>query len=253
MKNLFDIHSHILPHVDDGAKNMDMALKMIQMEYDDGVRSIILTPHFRREMFETPQEKIEQQFKILKAKAEEKIGMDLQLYLGCEFHANMSMVDTLLNKERPTMAGSGYVLTEFSGATDLAFARERVYELVTHGFIPIIAHVERYPNLRKDMGSLETLREIGAYLQVNAESILGEEGFAIKRFCKKLMKNNMLDFVGTDCHRTNKRIPNLGSCAEYMEKKMGREYTERILVHNPQKIIENIGWEKKYGNNTAEQ
>lgn len=91
------------------------------------------------------------------------------------------------------------------------------------------------------MGNLETLREIGAYLQVNAESILGEEGFATKRFCKKLMKNNMLDFVGTDCHRTNKRIPNLGPCAEYMEKKMGREYTERILIHNPQKIIENIG------------
>lgn len=241
MKNLFDIHCHILPEVDDGAKTMDMALKMLQMEYKDGVRSIILTPHFRREMFETSQEKIEQQFKILKAKTEEKIGMDLRLYLGCEFHANMSMVETLIKKERPTMAGSDYVLTEFSGATDFAFARERVYELVTHGFIPIIAHVERYPNIRKDMGNLETLREIGAYLQVNAESILGEEGFATKRFCKKLMKNNMLDFVGTDCHRTNKRIPNLGPCAEYMEKKMGREYTERILIHNPQKIIENIG------------
>ena len=72
MKNLFDIHCHILPEVDDGAKTMDMALKMLQMEYKDGVRSIILTPHFRREMFETSQEKIEQQFKILKAKTEEK-------------------------------------------------------------------------------------------------------------------------------------------------------------------------------------
>lgn len=240
MNNLFDMHCHIIPHVDDGAKNMDMALKMLQMEYKDGVRSIILTPHFRCEMFETPQEKIEQQFKILKKKAEEKIGMDLRLYLGCEFHANMSMTETLLNQERPTMAGSDYVLTEFSGATDFSFARERVYELVTHGFIPIIAHVERYPNIRKDMGNLETLREIGAYLQVNAESIIGEEGFATKRFCKKLIKNNMLDFVGTDCHRTDKRVPNLGMCAEYLEKKMGREYVERILIYNPQKIIKNI-------------
>ena len=66
MKNLFDIHCHILPEVDDGAKTMDMALKMLQMEYKDGVRSIILTPHYRREMFETPQEKIERQFEILK-------------------------------------------------------------------------------------------------------------------------------------------------------------------------------------------
>ena len=86
------------------------------------------------------------------------------------------------------------------------------------------------------------LRDRSGILQIIfEEGDVGEEGFATKRFCKKLMKNNMLDFVGTDCHRTNKRIPNLGPCAEYMEKKMGREYTERILIHNPQKIIENIG------------
>ena len=241
MKNLFDIHCHIVPAVDDGAKTMDMALQMLQMEYEDGVRSIILTPHYRREMFETPQEKIERQFALLKEKSEEKFGKKLRLYLGCEFHANMTMVDTLLGKERPTMAGSDYVLTEFSGATDFSFARERIYDLVSHGYIPIVAHVERYPQIRKDMGNLEALRDIGAYLQVNAGSILGEDGFAVKRFCKKLMKNNLLDFVGTDSHRTNKRIPNLGACAEYMEKKMGHDYTERILVRNPQRIIENIG------------
>lgn len=241
MKNLFDIHCHIIPQVDDGAKSMDMALQMLQREYDDGVRFIILTPHFRREMFETPSEKIEHQFALLKARAEEKIGMDLQLYLGCEFHANMSMVETLLAKERPTMAGSDYVLTEFSGATEFSFARERVYDLVSHGFIPVIAHVERYPKIRKNMEQLQELKEIGARLQVNAESIIGQEGFSLKRFCRKLMKNDMLDFVGTDCHRTNTRVPNMGPCAEYMEKKMGKEYTERILVHNPQKIIKNIG------------
>lgn len=241
MKNLFDIHCHIIPQVDDGAKSMDMALKMLEMEYEDGVRSIILTPHFRREMFETPQEKIEQQFMLLKERAYEKFGKNLKLYLGCEFHANMSMVETLLNRERPTMAGSDYVLTEFSYQVEFPFVKERIYELVSHGFIPIIAHVERYPRIRKDFSQLEELKETGAYLQVNAESIIGQEGFGVKRFCRKLMKEDMLDFVGTDCHRTDKRIPNLGSCAEYMEKKMGQEYTKRILVRNPQEMIENIG------------
>ena len=241
MKNLFDIHCHIIPEVDDGARTMEMALKMLQMEYEDGVRSIILTPHYRREMFETPKEKIERQFALLKEKSEATIGRDLRLYLGCEFHANMSMVETLSSRERPTMAGSDYVLTEFSQATDFSFARERIYDLVSHGFIPIVAHVERYPQIRKDFENLEALREIGAYLQVNAGSILGEEGFQIKRFCKKLMKNDMLDFVGSDCHRTNKRTPNLGPCVEYMEKKMGKAYTEHIFIHNQQKFTENIG------------
>ena len=241
MKNLFDIHCHIIPEVDDGARTMEMALKMLQMEYEDGVRSVILTPHYRREMFETPKEKIERQFALLKEKSEAVIGEDLHLYLGCEFHANTTMVEKLVSGERPTMAGSDYVLTEFSQETDFSFARERIYDLVSHGFIPIVAHVERYPQIRKDFGNLEALRENGAYLQVNAGSILGEEGFQAKRFCKKLMKNNMLDFIGSDCHRTDKRVPNLGACAEYMEKKMGKDYMERIFIRNPQKIVENIG------------
>lgn len=240
MNNIVDVHCHILPEVDDGAKTMEMALKMLQMEYRDGVRSVILTPHFRREMFETPKEKIEKQFVLLKKEAEQQIGSELHLYLGCEFHANMTMVETLLNRERPTMAGSDFVLTEFSESSDFSFVRERAYDLISHGFVPIIAHVERYPKVRKNLGDLEALREMGARLQVNAESILGGEGFSVKRFCRALMKNNMLDFVGTDCHRTDRRVPNLGSCADYMEKKMGRSYTERILMQNPQEIIETI-------------
>ena len=124
---------------------------------------------------------------------------------------------------------------------DLEDIEERIYDLVSHGFIPIVAHVEQYPQIRKDFENLEVFRDIGAYLQVNAGSILGEEGFQIRRFCKKLMKNDMLDFVGSDCHRTNKRTPNLGPCVEYMEKKMGKAYTERIFIRNPQKITENIG------------
>lgn len=240
MKNLFDIHCHILPQVDDGARNMDMALKMLKMEYDDGVRSIILTPHFRCEMFETPQEKIEDQFARLKEKAEQRF-QGLQLYLGCEFHANMTMSETLLCRERPSMAGSDYVLTEFSSGADLAFVKERIYDLVSHGFLPIIAHVERYSQLRKDLGNLEMLRDIGAFLQVNAGSILGEEGFAVKRFCRKLLKEDLLNFVGTDCHRTDRRVPNLGVCAAYMEKKMGTAYAERILIRNPRRIIEKKG------------
>ena len=118
MKNLFDIHCHIIPGVDDGARTMEMALKMLQMEYEDGVRSIILTPHYRREMFETPKEKIERQFALLKEQSEAPIGSDLRLYPGCEFHATISMVESLSSTERQTLAGSAYVPTDFSQAMD---------------------------------------------------------------------------------------------------------------------------------------
>ena len=187
MKNLFDIHCHIIPGVDDGARTMEMALKMLQMEYEDGVRSIILTPHYRREMFETPKEKIERQFALLKEKSEATIGSDLRLYLGCEFHANMSMVETLSSRERPTMAGSEYVLTEFSQATDFSFARERIYDLVSHGFIPIVAHVEQYPQIRKDF---EKLRAYWAAHPVDGyfyQDVTTDPGYSVK--ITKIRKN----------------------------------------------------------------
>ena len=208
MKNLFDIHCHILPQVDDGARNMDMALKMLKMEYDDGVRSIILTPHFRREMFETPQEKIEDQFARLKEKAEQRF-QGLQLYLGCEFHANMTMSETLLCRERPSMAGSDYVLTEFSSGADLAFVKERIYDLVSHGFLPIIAHVERYSQLRKDLdviayGSFLPLAEKHPSVLAYKRAYQNQELLVVNNFyVKECIWKSGLNLEGYRCILSN--------------------------------------------------
>ena len=87
-RGLFDMHCHIVPAVDDGAQSVKEAFAMLQMEYDQGVRKIIVTPHFRREMFETPSEIIKKHFLVLRRLAE-KIGPDLKVFLGCEFHANV--------------------------------------------------------------------------------------------------------------------------------------------------------------------
>ena len=107
MRDLYDIHCHILPGVDDGAKDMDMALSMIEKEIDAGVETIILTPHFRKEMFEPDMEDIWSAYDTL---VDETKNRNIRLYLGCEFHANMEMVETLDRDFRPTLADSRYVL-----------------------------------------------------------------------------------------------------------------------------------------------
>ena len=129
-KGLFDIHCHIVPSVDDGASSAEEAYKMLQMEYKQGVRNIIATPHYRLQMFETPIETVEHQFLVLKQLAR-KVAPDLHVYLGCEFHSNMEMVEMLRNGEVHTMAGSRYVLTEFSGSTKASYIRERLYSLLS--------------------------------------------------------------------------------------------------------------------------
>ena len=111
MKGLYDIHTHIIPHVDDGADTIEITKKILQMEYNDGMRTIFATSHFRRRMFETPMEKIRQQYLQVQQAAKE-IAPDLRLILGCEFHANLDMVETLNAGKRPTMGDTRFVMTD---------------------------------------------------------------------------------------------------------------------------------------------
>lgn len=113
IKGIYDIHCHIVPGVDDGATDIGETVKLLRMEYEQGVRTVITTPHFRFRMFETPAEKVREQFRLVE-KAASEISPDLHVYLGCEFHANMEMLPMLREQKVMTMAGSRYVLTEFS-------------------------------------------------------------------------------------------------------------------------------------------
>lgn len=239
MKDLYDIHCHILPGVDDGAKDMEMAVKMIEQEKKAGVETIILTPHFRKEMFETPMEKIYDAFDAL---AYEVRDMKVHLYLGCEFYASTDMTKILDKGMRPTLAGSPYVLTEFSTNTPQAFIKERTNALLISGYRPIIAHIERYRAMRKDLAFIEELIEMGCEMQVNADSIIGKDGFAAQRFCKNLIQADMLHYVGSDAHNMKRRASHIGECCEYLKKNMGRVYTGHIFRDNPRKILESAGY-----------
>ena len=235
-EGIFDIHCHIVPGVDDGAANIEETRKLLEMEYKQGVRNIILTPHFRFQMFETPLEKVQRQFRLAEAAAAE-ISKDLHLYLGCEFHANMDMIPMLHEKKVSTMAGSRYVLVEFSHSSEATYIRERLSALLSSGYRPIAAHIERYEATRTDLDFVEELVDMGACMQINADSIVGKDGFFTKRYCYNLMKNDLVQFVGSDCHDSRKRISRIGEAYQNVAKKIGRDYAEEFFIRNPQKII----------------
>ena len=240
MKGIYDIHCHIVPGVDDGAKDLKTSVRMLQKEYDDGVRNIIATPHFRYDMFEPSLEQVKKQFlRVRKAAAE--IGEDgIQMYLGCELHSSMDMADCLKRGERLTMAGSRYVLAEFRTSDEKSYIRERIQALIRNGYYPIVAHVERYRSVVKSgIDFIDELRDMGAYIQMNADSIIGDDGFMVKRFCKKVMKEEMLDFVGSDGHDMGKRTPHLGKAYEKVAKMMGEDYADMIFISNPECILNN--------------
>ena len=117
---LFDIHCHLIPGVDDGAQDLEETRRLLRMEYEQGVRNIIATPHYRDQMFDTPIRTIRSQFALVE-KCVQEFNQELakedrmRIYLGCEFHANMQMSRMLDEGRVSTMADSGYVLVEFSG------------------------------------------------------------------------------------------------------------------------------------------
>lgn len=229
---LVDIHCHILPGVDDGAPDMETSRAMIRDAYEQGVRYIIATPHYRPEMFEPSMKKVIRVYHELRDYAEE-VGIGLRL--GCEYYRNEQMIRHLDKKLRPTMLGSRYVLTEFSTNDSFVTVRNYIYELITKGYRPIVAHVERY-FCCQEPERIQELKKLGAQIQINADSVLGYEGHTIKKFCAGLMKDDLVDFIGSDAHNLEGRKMNLGKCAIYVRKKMGQDYAEEIFADNPRRI-----------------
>lgn len=236
MDGLTDLHCHLLPGVDDGASTGKELKELLQMEYEQGVRRIIFTPHYRRDMFETPTKDIRRRFLKVKRILEES-GSRMEVYLGRECYASSRLADMIKEDKYLYMNRTRFILVEFPYKQTYQKIRSQVYELLAKGALPILAHVERYNALVEKPDRIGELIEMGAYIQVNAGSIIGESGWTQKRFCNKLMKNNYIHFVGSDAHDIKSRKPNLGHCKEYVERKMGAEYAEQIFLINPQMLI----------------
>lgn len=236
MKDYYtDMHCHILPHIDDGASTMQEALDMLRLEYKQGVRSVLLTPHYRRGYFETARETVQEQFERLRRCAVEK-KIDVELYLGCEFYRMDQMQERLALDDRYRINGTRYILLEFS-PEDLADTIWRyTVDLLIGGYRPVIAHAERYQAI-KDIRLVRKLTDAGAYIQINAGSIIGRNGWSAKRLCRKLLKEELVHLVGSDAHGIGERSPCIGPCAAYMMKKVGPEMTRSLLTDNPHAVL----------------
>lgn len=234
--DFFDIHSHIIPKVDDGSQDDQTTLAMLQRSYDDNVRNIILTPHYneKRHLTVNVKDHIEHMNKLAK-----KVADDLNLYYGNEIYFTSNVIRLLQDNKIATLADSKYVLIEFSVMSDYKKIESAVRELLYNGFWPIIAHVERYLCLSNDIDKIESLKNLSAKIQINADSLLNGK-FKIKRFIKKLINYSLVDFIASDCHDAVVRPPDVGKCIPYSNKKFGESITEKLLCSNPHCIINNI-------------
>ena len=212
---MIDIHTHILPHLDDGAKNTRMSVAMIESLQQQGATTVVFTPHFygRRT---SPDEFITRRNKMFEY-IRDQIPAGIETRLGAELHftgINMPENDVLC---RFAIEGTKYILVEFpftTGWTGELMKRLENFIQET-GHTPIIAHAERYPQLRKKPSLATTFMEMGCLIQVNAPSFLNRRE---KKFAFALLKNGFVHCIGTDAHNMEDRAPDFNAGKEVVKK-----------------------------------
>lgn len=235
---LVNIHCHMLPGVDDGARNIKVMEQMIDASYDSGVRVICMTPHHNPEFFHCPREKIIVAYRGAVSYAASK-HPDMRVLLGQEIYCHHDSVNELLSGECFSLNKTRNVLVEFGPFDDRTAIFSGVTRFLTSGFIPVIAHIERYSSLRKNKKDIEELRSLGALVQVNAASVLGKHGFMTKMFVMSLIKGGLVDIVADDSHDLASKRPCLGDAFKVVSDKFGSNIAEALFCKNPLSVIKN--------------
>jgi len=237
-RGFWDIHSHVLPGIDDGAQDIEISMKMLQIASDNGIEQIVLTPHYKPMHRNADKKKVCMLTDLLREKVKKK-GLEIELYNGNELYYHGEALMELENGKVFSLADSSYVLVEFGPMDEFDYIRNGLYQLLSGGYRPIVAHVERYRKLLSNMEAVEDIIEMGCYIQVNAGSIMGKTGYQTKNFTRRLLKNKLVHFVATDAHNADSRGPVLKDCAKYISRKHGSDYMQKLLCTNPAQIIAN--------------
>ena len=236
MKGYLDIHSHILPGIDDGSKSMDMTIQMLMQAYEEGVRYMMATPHFYPGHKNAEQSYVEQVFSEVCEEAE-RLFPDMTLCLGNEIYYKDEVIELLEKKLIQTMNGTRYVLVEFNVGMEYKKIAQAVRKFTMKGYYPILAHVERYAALYKRVDLVEELIHMGAYIQINAETLMGGVFDGYRKYCMKLIAEGNVHFLGSDCHNTDERRAIMEKAVRILKKKTDRDILEKLLVCNPEKFL----------------
>lgn len=231
-----DIHSHILPELDDGSQSIEETIHILELAYDEGIRTIIATPHFYEGVYENAKYKIGETLEELNSAIKEhNIGIDIKL--GCEIYYSHDICKFLDDGFIPTLNGTRYVLVEFAPMESYRNIKNGLMQLIYNGYLPILAHGERYDDLTKNIDKISDLVEMGVRIQVNAKSIIGEGVRRYKKITNKLIKYNLVHYIATDTHNSGTRGPFLMKAYEKVAKKYGEYCARSLFIDNPYELI----------------
>ena len=225
-----DLHCHILPDMDDGAKDLEISLGLLEMEKENGVNRIVFTPHYLCEKEGIGSFLERRDFNLLmKALEQNELHEEFSFSLGAEVKFSPALTEAGVNGASVKdlcFSDTSYMLLELPFTQKPAFLREVIYDLQVDGITPVLAHVERYPYLLDDLTELYELVEMGLVVQTNANTV--SAGDKTSALILKLMKWDLVHVVSTDAHSLHRRPAKLKVAYDVIEHKLGTEILNKV-------------------------
>lgn len=232
---MIDLHIHILPGMDDGSQSMEESLEMAQIAVESGVTDMAVTPHsyadeyFFKKSYRSVFDSFKRQLK--------ENGIDLNIYPGMEILAFSGMTEYLNAGALKTINGTKYVLVEFTFDSSAEKIDEYIRELISSGYRPVVAHVERYIAVQKNILLAYDLHAEGCVLQMNKGSIVGRFGRHAMRTAWDLLNARLINIVASDAHSYEYRTPDMRETEEILETEFSPEFKDILLYKNPKRIL----------------
>jgi len=238
-----DIHSHILPGLDDGPKTLEDAVAMVKIAAESGTTDIVATPHANAR-FTFDSERIDRKIAELQGAS----GPVPRIHPGCDFHLTFENIqDALAHPSKYTINHKSYLLVEFSDSFIPQTSLDIFSRFQAAGIVPVITHPERNALLQVRIDQLATWVENGALVQVTAQSFLGRFGRTAKHVAIELFDRNLVHFVASDAHDTKHRPPILNDAYAYVAKRWGEKRAESVFVTAPRAAILGEPFDPDYG------
>jgi len=235
---MIDIHAHLLPGIDDGPASLQEAAAMCRVAAADGCTALIATPHQRHALWWNGDGA---RLEDLRAAVESAAGGAVRLLLGAEVRVGEGLLEALDDSPRgdvTPLAGSRYLLLEFSRVHPDPDPAGLVHELAVAGWRPVLAHPEEIDWLADDPGELERLVSLGAALQVTGASLTGAYGRRFQERARALLDRGLVHFLASDAHDLAHRPPGLAEAYREVARRWGRDVAELLTVTNPRAVLE---------------
>ena len=235
---MIDLHTHILPGIDDGAESLDVAVAMARAWVADGVTIVACTPHITPGIYANEGPGIRLAVAALQA-ALDADSIPLRLVTGADNHIVPDMAGGLASGHLLPLADTRYVLVEPPHHVAPVRLDELFFSLMLAGYVPILTHPERLHWIKQHYATIERLADAGVWMQVTSGSLLGAFGSAPKYWAERMLDEGRVHILATDAHNMRRRPPNLSRGRDAAAKKVGTEEAERLVVGRPQAILAN--------------